>query len=182
MTRRLALLAVLAVSVLLPPGAAPLRAAAAAAAAPGATGMARVDGKPLALAHSYLFHAPDAWEASQVNAVALLTPKPLDEAKLRAATTLQAALDLAPECVVVEVPPAGGKADLRICHAGFGAGKCYSTTLHPPEWTATRAAAGHLAGSVKTFTGEEEEVFQKFKLFYAFSFDAAPVRDFDRRR
>lgn len=182
MDRRFAALAVLAVSILLSPVAAPPAAAAGAAAAPAASGEARVDGKPLALAHAYLFHAPDPWEAGQVNAVALLTSKPLDEAKLRAAATLQAALDLAPECVVVEVPPAGGKAALRICHAGFGEGKCYSTTIHPPEWTAAKAAAGHLAGSVKTFTGEEEEVFQKYKLFYAFSFDAPPVRDFDRRR
>lgn len=155
---------------------------AAAPGAPAASGEARVDGKPLKLAHAYLFHAPDAWKATQVNAVALLTPKPLDEAKLRAATTLQAAFNLAPERVVVEVPPAGPKAELKICHPGFGADWCYTTTIYPPEWSVAKAAAGHLAGSVKTFTGEEEEVFQKHKLFYAFSFDAAPVRDFDRRR
>ncbi len=180
MHRPFAAVAAAAFAVFVVPGVASLGAAA--ANAPSASGEARVDGKSLKLAHAYLLHAPDNWEAKQVNAVALLTPKPLDEAKLRAATTLQAALNLAPERVVVEVPPAGPKAELKICHPGFGKDWCYSTTIYPPEWSVAKAAAGHLAGSVKTFTGEEEEVFQKHKLFYAFSFDAAPVRDFDRRR
>ena len=44
-------------------------------------------------------------------------------------------------------------------------------------------AEGHVAGSVRTFSGGEEEIFQgDYKLFYEFRFDAAPVRDFDRRK
>jgi len=147
-----------------------------------ASGEARVDGKPITLAHAYLFHAPDNWSPEKVNGVVLLTPKPVDEAAMKAAATLRDALELAPERVVVEVRDGGAKADLSICHPGFGEGMCYSTGILPPEWTAAEAAAGHVAGSVRTFTGEPETVFGKYELFYLFRFDAAPVRDFDRRR
>jgi hypothetical protein len=85
--------------------------------------------------------------------------------------------------VAVEVRATGGQADLRICHPEFGEGRCYSTTISKPEWTPAEAAEGRVAGSVRTFTGGEEEIFQgDYKLFYEFRFDAVPVRDFDRRK
>lgn len=148
-----------------------------------AAGEARVNGKSIALAHAYLMHAPDNWREEEVNAVVLLTPQPVDEAALRAAATLSEALQVASERVVVEVRATGGQADLSICHPEFGDGMCYSTTISPPEWSVAEAAQGHVAGSVRTFTGEEEEIFGgKYKVFYEFRFDAAPVRDFERRR
>ena len=146
------------------------------------SGGAKVNGKPLDVAHAYLFHAPDAWEEKEVNAVVVLTAKPLDEGKLRQAKTLADALDNAPVRIVVEVR-AGNKANLSICHPEFGDGMCYSTTIHgPDEWQEAAAAPTHLAGHVQTFTGEEQTVLAKYRLFYEFSFDAAPVADFQRRR
>lgn len=148
-----------------------------------ASGEARVNGKPIALAHAYLFHAPDNWNEKEVNSVVLITPRPLDETKLRAASTLVGAIAVADEHVAIEVRASGGQADLRICHPEFGEGRCYSTTISKPEWTPAEAAAGHVAGSVRTFTGREEEIFQgDYRLFYEFRFDAVPVRDFDRRK
>jgi hypothetical protein len=148
-----------------------------------ASGEARVNGQSIVLAHAYLMHAPDNWRENEVNVVVLLTQQPVDETALRAASTLSEALQVAPERVVVEVRATGGQADLSICHPEFGDGMCYSTTISPPEWSVAEAAEGHVAGSVRTFTGEEEEIFDgKYKLFYEFRFDAAPVRDFDRRR
>ena len=145
-------------------------------------GKVTVNGKPLDIAHAYLFHAPDAWEETEVNAVVLLTAKPLDEAKLRQAKTLAEALDNAPVRIVVEVR-AGDKADLSICHPQFGDGMCYSTTIHgPDEWRAEAAPAKHFGGHVQTFTGEEQTVLGKYKLFYEFTFDALPIADFQRRR
>jgi len=82
---------------------------------------------------------------------------------------------------VVEVRNGGEKADLSICHPGSARG-CATRPDLPAGVVGGRGAAGHAAGSVKTFTGEEETVFQKYQLFYQFSYDAAPVRDFDRRR
>ena len=172
----------LVVAVALSLGIAAVAGAAEGAAPASASGEARVDGKPLVLAHAYLFHAPDNWSSEKINPVVLITVKPVDGAALAAAKTLGEALDLAPERVAVEVRNGGEKADLSICHPGFGEGMCYSTGIFPPEWSAAEAPAGHAAGSVKTFTGEEETVFQKYRLFYKFSYDAAPVRDFDRRR
>jgi hypothetical protein len=148
-----------------------------------ASGEMRVNGKTIALAHAYLFRAPDAWKSTEVNSVVLITPTPLDVAKLASATTLAEAIALAGDHVAVEVRAAGGQADLRLCHPEFGDGRCYSTTISPPEWTPAETAAGRVAGSVRTFTGREEEIFQgDFKLFYELRFDAAPVRDFDRRK
>lgn len=148
-----------------------------------ASGEARVNGRSIALAHAYLFHAPDNWREDEINSVVLLTARPLDEAELRATTSLAEALRLVDESVRVEVRPAGDQADLSICHPAFGEGLCYTTTISKPEWTPAEAAEGHFAGSVRTFTGREEEVFQgEFKLFYEFRFDAAPARDFDRRK
>jgi len=141
----------------------------------------RVDGRALALAHAYLFHAPDPWDASKTKAVALLTVAPLDPAAVAKATTLSEVLEMAGESVKVEVGEPGAAVQLSICHDAFGPGKCYSTSVYPPEWSAGEAAQGHLAGSLKTFTGEPETVFEKFELFYDFRFDAAPARDFERR-
>lgn len=148
-----------------------------------ASGEARVNGKAMTLAHAYLFHAPDNWRENETNSVVMITARPLDEAKLGAATTLLEALRLADEYVQVEVRPAGDQADLIICHPEFGVGRCFSTTISQPEWTPAEAAEGHFAGSVRTFSGGEREVFQgEFRLFYDLQFDAAPVRDFDRRK
>ena len=57
-------------------------------AAPAVSGFARVDDTELRLAHGYLLRAPDAFKASQQNAIVLLTPQPLDPKKLDAAGTL----------------------------------------------------------------------------------------------
>jgi hypothetical protein len=173
----------LVVAVALALGGAAVAGAAQEAGAGSASGEARVNGKSIALAHAYLFHAPDNWNEKEINAVVLITPRPLDEAKLRAATTLVEAIEVADEHVAVEVRATGGQADLRICHPEFGEGRCYSTTISKPEWSPAEAAAGRVAGSVRTFTGGEEEIFQgDYKLFYEFRFDAAPVRDFERRK
>jgi hypothetical protein len=145
-------------------------------------GDVRVNGKPLPIAHAYLFHAPDNWEAKQTNSVVILTGQPLDEAKLKAAKTLAQALQAAPQRIVVEVRPEN-RADLSICHPEFGDGMCYSTTISgPDEWKAEPAAAGHLGGHVRIFAGHEDTVLDKYKLFYDFTFDAAPVADFAQRR
>lgn len=158
-----------------------VRAAAPTGPAPSASGEARVNGQALPVAHAYLFHAPDNWNEKQTNEVALLTPKALDPAALKKAATLSEALEQAPERIVVEARP-DGKADLKICHVALE-GACYSTTVSgADEWQPRRAAQGHLAGRVRIFGGHEETVFEKYKLFYEFTFDAAPVRDFARRR
>jgi hypothetical protein len=152
-------------------------------AAGSASGEMRVNGRSIALGHAYLFHAPDRWKETEVNAVVLITPQPLDRAKLEASKTLAEAIELAGDHVALEVRAGGGQADLRICHPEFGEGRCYSTTISPPEWSPSEAVAGRVAGSVRTFTGREEEIFQgDYKLFYELRFDAAPVRDFDRRK
>ena len=158
-----------------------LRAATPSVPATSTSGEARVNGKVLPVAHAYLFHAPDNWNEKQTNEVALLTPKALDEAALKRAPTLAEALQQAPERIVVEARP-DGKADLSICHAALE-GACYSTTVSgEDEWKPQHAAQGHLAGRVRIFGGREDTVFEKYKLFYEFTFDAAPVRDFAKRR
>lgn len=145
-------------------------------------GKVTVNGKPLGVNHAYLFHAPDNWEESQVNAVVLITAQPLDEAKLRQAKTLRDALQFAPERVVVEARP-GGKADISICHPAFGDGMCYSTSVSgADEWKEEPAAAGHFAGHLRVFGGEAWKVFEKYDLFYDLTFDAAPIADFKSRR
>ncbi len=152
-----------------------------AAPAPPASGEARVDGKPMKLAHAYLFHAPDSFNATQVNSVVLLTAAPVATASLQKAATLVEALRLAPERIVVEARP-DGTAGLSICHPAFG-GDCYSTTVSgPDEWKPAPATAGRLAGKVRIFGGREDTILDKYKLFYEFSFDAGQVKDFARRR
>ncbi len=151
------------------------------AAGPATSGEARVDGRPLAVAHAYLFHAPDNWNEKQTNDVAVLTAKPLDTAELKKAATLAEALKQAPERIVVESHP-DGKADLAICHPGLD-GACYTTTVSlPDEWQHAITANGHLTGHVRILGGHETTVFQKYRIFYDFKFDAAPVRDFTKRR
>ena len=46
-------------------------------------GKVTVNGKPLGVNHAYLFHAPDNWEEGQVNPVVLISPRPLETAKLK---------------------------------------------------------------------------------------------------
>jgi hypothetical protein len=151
-----------------------------AAPAASTSGEARVNGKSLVVAYAYLFHAPDQWNEKQTNDVALLTTKPIDAAALKNASTLTEALKYAPERIVVEAHP-DGKADLSICHIALE-GLCYSTPISlPQEWEHASAPNGHLTGHVRIFGGEQT-VFQKYKLFYDFTFDAAPVRDFTKRR
>jgi hypothetical protein len=113
--------------------------------------------------------------------IALLTVEPLDVEALRRAGTLREALMQAPVRVVVEARPDRPSAELSICHPELD-GLCYSTSVSEGDWVPAEAAPGHFAGSVKTFTGKEETVFEKYRLFYEFRFDAAPVRDFERRR
>lgn len=152
-----------------------------AAPAPPASGEARVDGQPMKVAHAYLFHAPDSFNAGQVNPVVLLTPAPVATASLKKAATLVEALRLAPERIVVEVRP-DGQAVLSICHPAFG-GDCYSTTISgPDEWKPAPATAGRLAGKVRIFGGREDTILDKYKLFYEFSFDAGQLKDFAQRR
>ena len=145
-------------------------------------GKVTVNGKPLAVNHAYLFHAPDNWEESEINSVVLISPSPLDEAKLKQARTLRDALQFAPQRVVVEAR-SGGKADISICHPAFGDGMCYSTTVSgADEWKEEPAAAGHFAGHLRVFGGQAWKVFEKYDLFYDLTFDAAPVADFKSRR
>ncbi len=152
-----------------------------AAPAPPVSGEARVDGQPMKVAHAYLFHAPDSFNAGQVNSVVLLTPGPVATASLQKAATLVEALRLAPQRIVVEARP-DGKASLSICHPAFG-GDCYSTTVSgPDEWKPAPATAGRLAGQVRIFGGREDTILDKHKLFYEFSFDAGQVKDFAQRR
>jgi len=154
--------------------------ATAAEAAPPVSGEVRVNGQPLALTHAYLLHAPDAFEEKQINAVVLLTPEPLDAAALRAADSLRAVFDLAPRRVVIEFAGTTSDGSLAICHPAFPEGFCYRTTSG--EYSREEAAGGHLAGTVQTFTGEEETVLEKYLVFYDLRFDAAPARDLTRRR
>ena len=145
-------------------------------------GKVTVNGKPLGVNHAYLFHAPDNWEEKQINAVVLITAKPLDEAKLKQAKTLVEALQHAPQRIVVEAR-AGGKADISICHPEFGDGLCYSTSVSgADEWKEEPAVGGHFAGRLRIFGGESWKVFEKYDLFYDLTFDAAPVTDFKSRR
>ncbi len=145
-------------------------------------GKVTVNGKPLAVNHAYLFHAPDNWEEGEINSVVMITAKPLDEAKLRQAKTLVEALQFAPQRVVVEAR-SGGKADISICHPEFGDGTCYSTTVSgDDEWKVEPAVAGHFAGRLRVFGGQAWKVFEKYDLFYDLTFDAAPVADFKNRR
>ena len=145
-------------------------------------GKVTVNGKPLGVNHAYLFHAPDNWEEGQVNAVVLITAKPLDEAKLKQAKTLAEALQHSPQRVVVEAR-SGGKADISICHPEFGDGMCYSTSvMGADEWKEEPAAAGHFAGRLRVFGGQAWKVFEKYDLYYDLTFDAAPVANFKTRR
>ncbi len=145
-------------------------------------GKVTVNGKPLGVNHAYLFHAPDNWEEGQVNPVVLISPQPLDTAKLKQAKTLREALQFAPERVVVEARP-GGKADISICHPAFGDGMCYTTSvMGADEWQEEPAVAGHFAGRLRVFGGQAWKVFEKYDLFYDLTFDAAPVADFKSRR
>ena len=154
--------------------------ATAAGAASPVSGEVRVNGQPLALTQAYLPHAPDAFEEKQINAVVLLTPEPLDAASLRAAESLRAVLDLAPRRVVIEFEGTTSDGSLTICHPAFPEGFCYRTTSG--EYSREEAAGGHVAGSVQTFTGEEETVLEKYLVFYDLHFYAAPARDLARRR
>ncbi|HOQ61905.1 MAG TPA: hypothetical protein PKZ08_14865 [Vicinamibacterales bacterium] len=154
--------------------------ATAAAEAPPVSGEVRVNGQPLALTQAYLLHAPDAFEEKQINAIVLLTPEPLDAAALRAADSLRAVFDLAPRRVVIEFAGTTSDGSLAICHPAFPEGFCYRTTSG--EYSREEAAGGHLAGTVQTFTGEEETVLEKYLVFYDLRFDAAPARDLTRRR
>jgi hypothetical protein len=151
-------------------------------AASATSGEARVNGTPLVVAHAYLFHAPDSFNDAQVNEIAVLTDKPLDEAELKKATTLSKALSLAPERIVVDVGK-DGKAEISICHKALE-GSCYTTSISAAfgDWKPAASAKGHLAGHVRILSGHEETVFSKYKVFYEFTFDAAPVRDFAKRR
>lgn len=154
-----------------------------AAAEPAAktAGYASVNGVKLEVAHAYLFHAPDSWEEKERNSVVLLTPAPLDAGKLRAAKTLSEALDLAPQRIVVEIRP-DKKVNLAICHDGFGKGKCYTTSIYPDDWKPGAIDDRHVSGSgIAPFTGEEETVFQKYRLNYSVAFDASWVNDFSAR-
>lgn len=145
-------------------------------------GKVTVNGKPLGVNHAYLFHAPDNWEEGQVNPVVLISPQPLDTAKLKQAKTLREALQFAPERVVVEARP-GGKADISICHPAFGDGMCYTTSvMGADEWKEEPAVAGHFAGRLRVFGGQAWTVFEKYELFYDLTFDAAQVADFSSRR
>lgn len=155
----------------------------AAAAAAGATvsGSVRVDGKVLTLTNAYLLHAPDAFEASQRNAIVLLVPHPLDPAKLAAARTLLEAYELAPQRVAFEVKPEK-KVALSICHEGFGAGKCFSTPVAPFDWKPGVVEANHVSGSARSFGDKEETVLETFKLYYEMTFDVSGDKVFASRR
>jgi hypothetical protein len=148
---------------------------------PAVSGFARVDGKELRLAHGYLLRAPDAFKASQQNAVVLLTPQPLDPKKLDAAATFAAALDLSPQRVVLEIEP-DRSVKLWICHDGFGAGKCFITPLAPFDWKPGVVEEKRVSGSVKSFAGKEETVLETFRLYYEVEFDAAGGRALATRR
>lgn len=161
-----------------PPGSA---AAGAASAMPGVSGFARVDDTELRLAHGYLLRAPDAFEASQQNAIVLLTPQPLDPKKLDAAGTLLAALDLSPQRVVLEVEP-DRSVRLWICHDGFGAGKCFITPIAPFDWKPGVVEEKHVSGSLKSFAGKEETVLETFRLYYEVQFDVKGGRALASRR
>ncbi|KAA0255841.1 hypothetical protein FBQ97_04280 [Acidobacteria bacterium ACD] len=156
-------------------------AAKAPAATSSASGVARVDGKPLTLTAGYLFRAPDAFDAKQRNAVVLLVPQPLDAAKLGAAGTLFEAFALAPHRVVLEIRPDRSIA-LAICHDGFGEGKCYHTTLAPFDWKPGTVEASRVSGSVTSFAGKEETVFETIRLYYEARFDVTGDRVFAARR
>ena len=162
-----------------PPAGGP--AAGAATSKPAVSGFARVDGKELRLAHGYLLRAPDAFRASQQNAVVLLTPQPLDPKKLDAAGTLLAALDLSPQRVVLEVEP-DRSVKLSICHDGFGAGKCYMTTVAPFEWKPGVVEEKRVSGGAKSFAGKEETILESFRLYYEVEFDVKGGRALATRR
>ena len=149
--------------------------------APSVTGLVRVNGKELRLAHGALLRAPDAFEASQQNAIVFLTPQPLDPGKLQSAGTLLAALDLSPQRVVFEVKP-DKSARLSICHDGFGEGKCYSTSVAPFDWKPGVVDEKRVSGSTKSFAGKEETVFETIKLYYELQFDVTGGRALPSRR
>lgn len=161
-----------------PPGSA---AAGAVPAKPGVSGFARVDDTELRLDHGYLFRAPDAFKASQQNAIVLLTPQPLDPKKLDAATSLLAALDLSPQRVVLEVEP-DRSVRLWICHDGFGAGKCFITPIAPFDWKPGVVEEKHVSGSLKSFAGKEETVLETYRLYYEVHFDVKGGRALATRR
>lgn len=148
---------------------------------PAVSGFARVDGKELRLAHGYLLRAPDAFDATQQNAVVLLTPQPLETKKLDAAGSLLAALDLSPQRVVLEVKP-DRSVKLWICHDGFGASKCFITPLAPFDWKPGAVEEKRVSGSVKSFAGKEETVLETFRLYYEVEFDVKGGRALATRR
>lgn len=150
-------------------------------AAPAVSGFARVDDTELRLAHGYLLRAPDAFKASQQNAIVLLTPQPLDPKKLDAAGTLLAALELSPQRVVLEVEP-DRSVRLWICHDGFGAGKCFITPIAPFDWKPGVVEEKHVSGSLKSFAGKEETVLETFRLYYEVQFDVKGGRALATRR
>lgn len=150
-------------------------------ATPAVSGFARVDDTELRLAHGYLLRAPDAFKASQQNAIVLLTPQPLDPKRLDAATTLLAALDLSSQRVVIEVgPDRSGR--LWICHDGFGAGKCNITSIAPFDWKPGVVEEKRVSGSLKSFAGKEETVLETFRLYYELQFDVKGGRALASRR
>ena len=154
---------------------------AAAAAGPSASGSVRLDGKVMTLTNGYLLHAPDAFEAARRNAIVLLVPHPLDAAKLAAARTLHEAYELAPQRVAFEIKPEK-KVALSICHEGFGDGRCFSTPVAPFDWKPGVVEEGHVSGSARSFADKEETVLEKFKLYYAFTFDVSGGKSFAARR
>lgn len=166
-----------------PPAAGPAGSATAGAAptTPAVSGFVRVDGKELRLAHGYLLRNPDAFDASQQNAVVLLTPQPLDTKALGAAGTFFAAMDLSPQRLVLEIHP-DRSAKLWICHDGFGAGKCFITPIAPFDWKPGVVEEKHVSGSVKSFAGKEETVLETFRLYYEVQFDVKGGRAFQIRR
>ena len=156
----------------------------AAAAAPAGKTVAKavVNGKAITLSHAYLFHAPDNWNEKQQNAVVIVTQTPLDPKRLDAAKTLAAALEGSGQRVQVEIRP-DRKADIQICHDGFGDGMCYSTSIFPEDWKIIALEPKRAAGEgIQPFMGKEETVFEKYRLDYQIAFDAPWVKDFAARR
>ncbi len=111
------------------------------------------------VAHASAFRAPDSFNEKETNTVFLLTETPFAEADLKKAVTLA-----------------------EVFKAGFG-GSCYFTTVSlPSEWEHTETPDGSLSGYVRIFGGHETTVFSKYKLFYDFTFKAALLKDFKKRR
>ena len=144
---------------------------AAAAEAP-TRGLLRLDGKPIEFHHAYLFRAPDQWEEKQTNAVVVVTPQPIAKAAIDGAKTLADVYALVAPGVVLEIGP-DKRAHMTVHHPGFG-DLSYSTSPFTSDFTAFEP--GHVAGHIGSFSEEDETIFGKYKIWYGFDFDAAPLQ------